>query len=89
MPKLIGVFAGRPGHFVGFVMLLLKSSIIFKNATRLSLLEGKKFVSGIRVINASGLGSGFPVCFFRDKRSIYVCVSFDIDYCVRCLKEVT
>ena len=61
MPRLIGVFAGRTDHFVGFVMLWLKPSINFKKATRLSFLEGKKFVSGIRAINASGLGSDFPV----------------------------
>ena len=35
-------------------MLRLKSSINFKKATRLSLLEGTKFFSGIRAINASG-----------------------------------
>ena len=58
---MIGVFAGCTSHFVGFIMLRLKSSINFKKATRLSLLEGKKFVSRIRAINASGLGSDFPV----------------------------
>ena len=41
--------------------LRLKSSINFIKATRLTLLEGKKFVSGIRAINDFGLGSEFPV----------------------------
>ena len=51
----------RIGHFVSFVMLRPKSSIKFKKATRISLLEGKKLFSGIRAMNASGFGSDFLV----------------------------